>query len=154
MAVRRNEESLRPPVMLFKPEGVLKIGAHGPELAAELDGHVTTCIFVASGEPECVFPTPRLDQAGSFTWTRACFFLLLPYWSLLDMSIKTSSSSSDEDEESSSESSTIEAPPLTIGAPAAPIGLAPSPPAAAADGDAWDGRASEPVAVVAAAAVS
>ena len=63
MAVRGDEESLHPSVMLFKLEGVLKIGAHGPELAAELDGHVTTCIFVASGEPECVFPTPRLDQA-------------------------------------------------------------------------------------------
>ena len=38
--------------------------------------------------------------------------------------------------------------------PAVPIGLAPSAPAAAADGDAWDGRASEPVAAVAASAAA
>ena len=63
MAVRRDEESLRPSVMLLKLEGLLQIGALGPELAAELEGHVATCIFVASGEPECVFPTPRLHQA-------------------------------------------------------------------------------------------
>ena len=49
MAVRRDEESRRPPVMLFKLGGVLKIGALGPELAAELDGHVATSILVASG---------------------------------------------------------------------------------------------------------
>ena len=49
MAVRRDEESLRPPVMLLKLGGVLKIGALGPELAAELDGHVATSILVASG---------------------------------------------------------------------------------------------------------
>ena len=49
MAVRRDEKSLLPPVMLFKLESVLKIGALGPELAAELDGHVATSILVASG---------------------------------------------------------------------------------------------------------
>ena len=54
MAVRRDEESFRPSVMLFKLEGVLKIGALGPELAAELEGHVATCIFVASGESVAV----------------------------------------------------------------------------------------------------
>ena len=67
MTVRRDEESLRPSVMLFKLEGVLKIGALGPELAAELAAeltrHLATCIFVAGGEPESVFPMPRFHQA-------------------------------------------------------------------------------------------
>mmetsp|Transcript_13445 Transcript_13445/g.54280 ORF Transcript_13445/g.54280 Transcript_13445/m.54280 type:complete len:165 (+) Transcript_13445:371-865(+) len=63
MAVRRDEESLRPSVMLFKPEEVLKMWQMGPELAAELDSQLATSILAASGEPESVFSTPRLDQA-------------------------------------------------------------------------------------------
>ena len=55
MTVRRDEESLRPSVMLFKLEDVLKMWHMGPELAAELDGHLATRILVTSGEPESVF---------------------------------------------------------------------------------------------------
>ena len=55
MTVRRDEESLRPSVMLFKLEDVLKMWHMGPELAAELDGHLATRILVTSGEPERVF---------------------------------------------------------------------------------------------------
>ena len=63
MAAHRDEEGLRPSVMLFKPEEVLKMWQMGPELAAELDSQLATRILAASGEPESVFPTPRLDQA-------------------------------------------------------------------------------------------